>query len=427
MLNDPRSHGLWEQTAPAAPHTGPLSGELGVEVAVIGGGFTGMSAALHLAQAGRSVALLEAVEIGFGGAGRNVGLVNAGMWVMPEVLLRTLPAPYGERLLTLLGDAPRLAFDIVHDHGIRCEARHAGTLHCAYGKTGFAEIAERARQWQARGADVVLLDAAKASALLGTVKYAGVLLDRRAGTIQPLAYVRGLAEAALQAGAQLFTQSPVVSIARAGDRWEILTQGGHVMADWVILATDAYGTGPGHAARAEQVPLPYFNFATQPLSAEMRARILPHGQGAWDTQTVMTSFRMDQAGRLVFGSIGALRGTGIAVHRAWAKRALRRMFPGLGEVGFEAEWYGTIGMTADNLPRFHSYGPRMIGFSGYNGRGIAPGTTFGRVLAAYVQGEIGDADLPLPVTPVKATPFRLAKQIGYEAGAQAAHFVADRI
>lgn len=430
MLNDPRSHGLWEQTAPAAPRTGKLSGEVTADVAVIGGGFTGMSAALHLAQAGKRIVLLEAVEIGFGGAGRNVGLVNAGMWVMPEVLLQTLPAPYGERLLTLLGDAPKLVFGIVREYGIRCEVTHAGTLHCANGVSGLAEISERARQWQARGADVELLDAAKAAALLGTRRYAGALLDRRAGTIQPLAYVRGLAEAAQKAGAQLFTQSPVTSLERKGDGWQIATATGRVTADWVTLSTDAYGTGPGLAARQEQVPLPYFNLATRPLSAALRAQILYEGQGAWDTQTVMTSFRMDQAGRLVFGSIGALRGTGIAVHRAWAKRALRRMFPGIGaeiEAGFEAEWYGTIGMTADNLPRFHRYGPKMIGFSGYNGRGIAPGTTFGRVLASHVQGEIGDADLPLPVTPVQAVPFRLPKQLAYELGAQAAHFVADRI
>lgn len=431
MQNDPRSHGLWEQTAPAAPANGPLTVDLDVDVAVIGGGFTGMSTALHLAKAGRQVAVLEAVEIGFGGAGRNVGLVNAGMWVMPQALLQTLPAPYGERLLALLGNAPKLVFDLVRDHGIRCEAMHAGTLHCAAGSSGFAEIAERARQWQARGADVELLDAAQASALLGTAKYAGALLDRRAGTIQPLAYVRGLAEAAQKAGARLFTQSSVGTVERKGDRWQTSTRGGRVTADWVILSTDAYGTGPGHAACQEQVPLPYFNFATRPLSAALRAKILPQGQGAWDTQTVMTSFRMDQAGRMVFGSIGALRGTGAMVHRAWAKRALRRMFPGIGaeidQAGFEAEWYGTIGMTADNLPRFHSYGPRMIGFSGYNGRGIAPGTTFGRVLAAYVQGEIGDADLPLPITPVRVAPFRIPKQLVYEVGAQAAHVVADRI
>lgn len=427
MLNDPRSHGLWEQTAPAAPATEKLAGDLAVDVVVIGGGFTGMSAALHLTHAGRRVAVLEAAEIGFGGAGRNVGLVNAGMWVMPDILLKTMPAPYGERLLNLLGEGPKLVFDIVRQHGIACEAVAAGTLHCASGQSGLAEIAARARQWQARGADVELLDAARAAALLGTRKYTGALLDRRAGTIQPLAYVRGLAAAAQKAGAQLFTQSPVIAVEPAGKAWLVHTAGGQVAADWVVLATDAYGTGPGDAARREQVPLPYFNFATAPLSPPLRAKILPEGQGAWDTQTIMNSFRMDQAGRLVFGSIGALRGTGLAIHRAWAKRALRKLFPGIGEVAFEAEWYGTIGMTADALPRVHSYGPRMIGFSGYNGRGIAPGTTFGRVLAAYVQGEIGDADLPLPLTPAAAAPFRLPRQIFYEAGAQAAHLVADRI
>ncbi|MFN4276445.1 MAG: NAD(P)/FAD-dependent oxidoreductase [Ferrovibrio sp.] len=427
MLNDPRSHGLWEQTAPAAPATARLAGDLDVEVAVIGAGFTGISAALHLAQAGTPVAVIEAAEIGFGGAGRNVGLVNAGMWVMPEVLLRTLPAPYGNRLLDLLGDGPRLVFDIVRDHGIQCEAVHAGTLHCAHGQSGFAEITARAKQWQARGADVELLDAARAAALLGTRKYSGALLDRRAGTIQPLAYVRGLAMAAQKAGARLFTRSPVNAVERKDDRWQIRTASGRVTADWVVLSTDAYGSGPGDAARREQVPLPYFNFATRPLSAEMRALILPEGQGAWDTQLVMNSFRMDQAGRLVFGSIGALRGSGAVVHRAWAQRALRRLFPGIGDVEFEAEWYGTIGMTADNLPRFHRYGFRMIGFSGYNGRGIAPGTVFGRVLASYVRGETGETDLPLPLTPVEVAPFRLSRQIVYEVGAQAAHLVADRI
>ncbi len=103
------------------------------------------------------------------------------------------------------------------------------------------------------------------------------------------------------------------------------------------------------------------------------------------------------------------------------------MFPGIGDVEFEAEWYGTIGMTSDNLPRFHKYAPQMIGFSGYNGRGIAPGTTFGRVLASYVRGEISDAELPLPVTPVEQASYRFAKHLFYEVGAQAAHVVEHRI
>src|SRR5688572_2384873 len=136
MQNDPRSHGLWELTAPAAPATERLAANLSVDVAIIGGGYTGLSAALHLAQAGVRVALIEAVEVGFGGAGRNVGLVNAGMWVMPSQLVSTLGDVHGERLLTLLGNAPSVVFDLIRRHGIACEAEHAGTLHCAHGKSG---------------------------------------------------------------------------------------------------------------------------------------------------------------------------------------------------------------------------------------------------------------------------------------------------
>ena len=426
MQNDPRSHGLWELTAPTAPATETLAANLNADVAIVGAGYTGLSAALHLAQAGVRVALIDAVEVGFGGAGRNVGLVNAGMWVMPSQLVSTMGDAYGERLLTLLGNAPSVVFDLIRQHGIACEAEHAGTLHCGHGKSGLDEITARAEQWHKRGADVELLDADQAAKKLGTSKYAGALLDRRAGTIQPLAYARGLATAALKAGARIFTKSPVRTIDRKDGRWQVHGDDGAISAEWVIVATDAYGTGPGLPVRKEQVLLPYFNFATKPLPPDLRATILPEKQGAWDTQLVMTSFRMDHAGRLVFGSVGALRSTGLAVHRSWASRALRKLFPKFREVVFEAEWFGMIGMTNDNLPRFHKYADRMIGFSGYNGRGIAPGTTFGRTLAHYVTGEIRDSDLPLPVTPIEKANFRIAKQTFYEVGSQLAHIVSAR-
>jgi glycine/D-amino acid oxidase-like deaminating enzyme len=427
MQNNPRSHGLWEMTAPPAPATEKLATSMEVDVAIVGGGYTGLSSALHLAQAGVRAVVIEAVEIGFGGAGRNVGLVNAGMWVMPSNLVSTLGVIYGERLLTLLGDAPNLVFSLIRQHNIECEAHHAGTLHCAHGKTGLDEIIARAEQWQARGADVQLLDAEQAARKLGTSRYAGALLDRRAGTVQPLAYARGLASAAIKAGARIFTRSPASAIDQKDGCWQVRSGDAVVSADWVIVSTDAYGTGPGLPVRTEQVLLPYFNLATRPLPADLRATILPEKQGAWDTRLVMNSFRMDQAGRLVFGSIGALRGTGLPVHRAWAKRALRQLFPAIGTVEFEAEWFGMIGMTADNLPRFHKYADRMIGLSGYNGRGIAPGTAFGRTLAQYVAGEIRDSDLPLPISPIEAASFRASKQMFYEVGSQLVHVVSARV
>lgn len=426
MRQDSRSHGLWELTAPPPPPTTPLRGEVRAGAVVVGGGFTGMSAALHLAEGGADVVLLEAVEIGFGASGRNVGLVNAGMWVMPSELPNVLGQTHGERLLRCLGEAPDYVFELIARHAIACEPVRAGTLHCGVGESGRKELAAREAEWRALGAPVRLLDAAETAAKTGMSAYSASLLDFRAGTIQPLAYVRGLATAAAKAGARLHTDSPVTAIAEDGGGWRVSTAEGSVLADWVVVATDMYGVGPWPQIREQQVQLPYFNVATKPLSPNVAGSILPERQGVWDTATVMTSFRKDAAGRLVFGSIGALRGTGTAVHRAWARRALARHFPQLAEVPFEAEWWGSIGMTADHLPHFHRLARNVVTICGYNGRGIAPGTVCGRALAELVLGRIAEADLPLPVSEPVPIRLRAAREAYYEVGAQIAHAVGAR-
>ncbi|MGY8630993.1 FAD-binding oxidoreductase [Bradyrhizobium sp. 14AA] len=426
MQGDPTSHGLWELTAPAAPQTASLAGELDVDVAIIGGGYTGLSSALHLAEGGACVAVLEASEIGFGGSGRNVGLVNAGMWVMPDTLAGALGETFGERLIELLGSGPQKVFDLIEKHDIACEVERTGTLHCAVGRKGREEIEARAKQWQRRAAPVEVLGTDETRRKIGGGDYTCALLDKRAGTIQPLAYVRGLARAALAAGAAIFTGSPVVSAVDHGARWMVATASGSVRADWVIVATDAYARGPWSQVRQEQVHLPYFNFATRPLSDNLRASILPERQGAWDTKQVLSSFRFDRAGRLVYGSVGALEGSGAAIHRAWAIRSLRKLFPQLAEIEFQAGWFGMIGMTSDNLPRFHKLDRNVVAFSGYNGRGIAPGTVFGGVLASYVLGHVAEQDLPLPIAAVEAPRFRAAREQLYRTGSQLVHLTEAR-
>ncbi|MGX5668744.1 NAD(P)/FAD-dependent oxidoreductase [Rhizobium daejeonense] len=426
MLNDPRSHGLWEKTAPKPPSTPALSGNVDADVVIVGGGYTGISAALHLAQAGTKVVLLEATEIGFGGAGRNVGLINGGMWVMPLEIPGVLGPVYGERVLDLLGNAPLLVRELVEKHNIECEIEKNGTLHCAVGEEGLKEIKERCAQWAARGADVRVLSAEETAKRIGTKAYSGSLLDMRAGTLQPLAYVRGLAKAAIAAGATIHTGSAAISTERNGSRWVVRTKNGSVTANWIIVASEFYSTGPWEQIRNEQVLLPYFNFATAPLSKAQLEKILPGREGCWDTKEILSSFRMDKAGRLVFGSVGALRNTGAAIHRSWAKRSLKRLFPELGDVAFEAEWFGRIGMTDDAIPRFHKFAPNVIGFSGYNGRGIAPGTVFGKTLARHILGELSEEEMPLPVSAVKEVPLRNLKGAYYEAGAQIAHFAGER-
>jgi sarcosine oxidase len=416
-----RTHGLWERTAPPAPHTQRLESDVDVDVAVVGAGFTGLSAALHLAQAGVRVAVLEAETVGHGGSGRNVGLLNAGLWLPPRDVIATLGQAYGERLLVLLGDAPGVVRDLITRHAIDCELTTTGTLHCGVGETGRRDLEMRTAQWLERGAPVQLLNADETEKAVGSSAYGAALLDRRAGTLQPLAYVRGLATAALKAGAAIYDGARIARIEADGNRWMLESTGRRVRADWVIVATNAYTTTPWPEVRAEITRLPYFQVATDPLPRDVLATILPERQGVWDTKKVLSSFRLDRDGRLIFGSVGALRGTGTAVHRTWAQRAIARLFPHLRNTPLTSGWYGMIGMSEDSIPRFHRLAPRVVGFSAYNGRGIAPGTVFGKTLSDLVLGRITEPDLPLPVTDPVGAPMRRVHEAGYELGAQLLH------
>lgn len=419
---------LWHATAPAAPETGPLTGTLTSDVAIIGGGFTGLSAALHLAEMGLKAVVVEARMIGHGGSGRNVGLVNAGMWVKPDDLVATLGQAAGDRLLKELGDGPSLVYELVEKHGMACEAVRKGTLHMALGAEGLKELREREAQWKRRGAPVEVLSAEKAHALSGAEGFTGALLDRRAGTIQPLAYARGLARAALAAGAEIFTDTALLAAERKGDLWKLTTGEGSLTARHVIVATNAYGRLVDGAPWSEQTQeltiLPYFQFATSPLPDAVARRILPERQGAWDTGLVMTSFRMDRQNRLIFGSIGRLDAIAEGTHRAFAGRAVRKLFPYIGDFSFEYWWDGRIGMTTNNLPVMHLLAPNVVSVSGYNGRGIAPGTVFGRALARFVAGDT--TAIPLSETPITPDLWRNLKSAFYHVGAQAKHLIDRR-
>jgi glycine/D-amino acid oxidase-like deaminating enzyme len=421
MLENKRSHGLWETSAPPPPPTTTLAEALSSDVVIIGAGYTGLSTALHLARAGKKVVVLEAVEIGFGASGRSSGLVNAGMWVMPEDLISTLGPVYGQRLINLLGEAPREVFALTAQYGMQCQSDHRGTYHCAVGNSGLKQLQGRVEQWQRLGAKVELLDAQATELRTGATGYRGSLFDPRAGTIQPLAYVRGLAQAAITEGASVYTSSKVESFERMGAEWFVKTTAGSVRAQWLVVATDVYSAGPASLVRKEQVLLPYFHVSTAPLSHNVRKSILPNGGGGWDTKTILSCFRLDAAGRLIVGSVGALEAVGLHIHRNWARRHIRRLFPQLGDFDIETEWYGRIGMTSDHLPRLHTYGPNSIGINGYNGRGIAPGTVLGRELARHILAEVALEGLPLPVSKVGVPAFRSLRETYYEVGAQLAH------
>ena len=419
-------HGLWAKTAENKPNFPRLDGEVRTEVAIIGGGYTGLSAALHLAKAGTSCVLLEANDIGHGGAGRNVGLVNAGLWLMPEDVISLVGREHGETLIDVLGASPDLVYGLIDEYGISCEAWRNGTLHCADSGAGYRALQERERQWQKRNEPVRLLEKDEAAEKLGTRAFKGALLDKRAGTVQPLGYAYGLAGAAAKEGATLYTGSPVIGMDKENGDYVLTTPNGRVVAPRVILAVMGYPEQAFSDQIRNMVPFNFFQFATQPLDPEILKTVLPGKNGAWDTNLILSSFRLDKDGRLVVGSVGSLEGFAMDLKRAWTLRTIAKFFPQIGPVDLEYGWYGRIAMTTDHIPRFHVLDRNLAMVTCYNGRGIGPGSVFGKLLARYITG--GDrSEIPLPVRPVSPVSARRLRGLFYEAGSRLYHFVQRRV
>ena len=417
MTSDNARHiSLWDMTAPPPPETPPLEGAQSCDVAIVGGGFTGLSAALHLVEQGTNVIVVEAEKIGHGGSGRNAGLLNAGMWLDPEVVVERAGEEAGERINNVFIHAPAQVFDLIDRHGIECEATRTGTLYLATSEKARKKIAERGRQMNARGARMEILGKEVTAEKTGTEAYHACLLDPDAGTINPMGYVRGLAHAAQKAGARIHTGTPVTELERKGADWRVSTARGEVVAPNVILATNAYTDRLWPGLAREIYPLYYFQFATKPLSENLSKSILPERQGAWDSKKAMASFRFDAAGRLIVGSVGSIPQGGGWLRTRWAEYKLKQLFPHLPPVEWETQWMGRIAFTDDNLPHMHELAPGVLTCIGYNGRGIAPGTVMGKAMAHHLLG-LADDGLPLPMSDVQPASFGAVRSAYYNIGA----------
>ena len=431
---------LWQASA-NNPFTGQvLAHHANTDVAIIGGGYGGLSAALELAKNGLDVHLLEAQTIGFGGSGRNVGLVNAGLWTPPDDIEATLGQAAGQKLNQAFARAPDMVFDLIQKYQIDCDPVRHGTLHCATNKSGLKDLNRRFLQQQKRQAPVELLSASATMQRTGSSQFLGALFDARAGTIQPLSYAFGLAHAALKAGANINTQSPVLDYRYQDDQWHIATAQGRVSAKQLIVATNAYGTQndaqsssrdaqsqvPQSQTKGYFTPIGYCQFATARLTLKQQEQILPHKEGCWDTAHAMSSFRLDHKGRLIIGGVGSLEHKGSSTHIHWAQRKLKALFPELKAYEFDYMWSGQIAMTADKLPKICAIGPQAISLYGYSGRGIGPATTLGCAAAKWAMG-LDQTHLPLAISaPTMDRHWRL-KSAYYNTGALLAHWLESRL
>jgi len=409
MSTDPRRFpelpdSLWAATAPAGPDCPALAADRSADLCIVGGGFTGLSAAYHAAQAGADVVLLEAAEPGWGAAGRNGGQVIAGLKLDPDELERRFGEERGRRLIEFAGSAPDLVFDLVVKHGIDCGARRQGWVQGVHGRAALPLEESRVRQWQARGAPLEMLDRDSVAAVLGTDAYIAGLFDPRGGWLQPLAYARGLARATLRAGASLHARSPVTRIERSAEGWRVATPSASATAKQVLICTNAYTADLWPRLGRSLIPVTSFQVATEPLSHELRSRILPKGHVSSDTRRLLKYFCMTPEGRLVMGGRGHIRESEHRARYAHIVASMRELFPATSRVRLDYFWNGRVALTLDHLPKVGELGPGLWSGSGYNGRGVAMATAVGRLLADCA----GGADirrLPLPPSAPRPLPL----------------------
>jgi glycine/D-amino acid oxidase-like deaminating enzyme len=380
---------LWQKTATQGFDCPQLSADISADVVIIGGGFTGLSAALHLSEFGKSVVLLEAHEIAWGASGRNGGQVNPGWKLLPSQIKALYDQDRGTGILKFIDGACDLVFDLIERHKIDCAPRRVPYFRAAYGERGIKEVEEWVRQWGQFGAPVTLRNERETHELMGSTFFHGGMEDARGGSLQPLSYAYGLATAAKAAGAQLFAQSRAYGIDRVKGDWVVTTgSGAKVEAKYLIIATNGYTDNLWPGLKRQIVPVASLQASTRPLSDEILATLLPRGHHLSDTRRSMIYCRIDETGRFQIG--GRSRSFSPTLQQAdtaHLQAEALRIFPQLKDVEWQCEWGGLVAMTKNHVPHLIELGENAYAGLGYDGRGVAMGTAMGKQLGCVIAGE----------------------------------------
>jgi gamma-glutamylputrescine oxidase len=363
-------------TAEALTPFAPLRGEVRADLCVIGGGYTGLSAALHAAQSGQKVVLLEAQRVGFGASGRNGGQVGTSFNASQQELEKTCGMDDARKLYELAHAAAALTRALGTDAGYT-----PGVIHADRFDSEVAETHAEVTHLQGRYGDTTTqaLDRDTVRMLTGSDSYAGGALDMAGGHLHPLRYAFSLARACVAAGVQIHETTRVHDLTE-GTPAKVRSDQGRVLADHVIVATNGYGTGLTRGTRARVMPINNFIAVTEPLG-DRGSSILNQDHCAYDSRFVVNYYRKTEGGRLLFGggeSYGYRFPKDIA---SVVRRPLEQTFPQLKGVRLDYAWGGTLAITMSRLPYVARPAPNMLVASGYSGTGVAMATMAGKLMA----------------------------------------------
>ncbi|MCC9624105.1 FAD-binding oxidoreductase [Thalassospira sp. MA62] len=392
---------LWEATAGPVPETQKPDGDYTTDILVIGAGFTGMSCALQLAKGGASVIVVDTVRPGYGASGRNGGQVIPGLKHDPDALDRM----FGEATTEFAGKTADTVFSLIDEHQIDCDATKTGWIQAAVKKDHLGWLEQRMSEWQRRGAPVEMLDQKAIRDLTGTERLVGGWVDHRAGQLHPLKYIRGLTQAAQKAGVQVLAPAAVDGLSRANAKWcaTIKDHKATVTCDHVVVASNAYSTDLFPKFKRSLIPVHSFQVATEPLSSDQLATVLPKLHAVSETRRIGVYYRIGPGGRLMLGGRGTFSEPDSEAAFDSMVAELHAFYPWTKSIPLEFKWFGRLAMNWEHLPHVHRPVENLTMAAGYNGRGVAMATSLGKAIADNLLSS--DVPLPMRLSDIKPLPF----------------------
>ena len=370
-----------------------LLGDERADVCIIGAGYTGLSAALHLREAGYDVMVLDAHRAGWGASGRNGGQVGTGQRLDQDALEEMLGDAMARRLWDLAEESKQAVRDLISRHQIDCEPV-PGIIHADHRERfvphsrAYAEKLNTTYDYP----HIRFVDREEIRSLIGSPGYFGGTLDTDSFHIHPLNYALGLARAAVAMGVRLCERSEVMEI-RRGDKVTVLTRNGSVVADHCIIACNGYLGDLEKSVAARVMPINNFIIATEPLSEKLASGLIANNAAVADSRFVINYFRLSSDLRLLFGggeNYGYRFPADIA---AFVRRPMLKVFPQLQNIRVTHGWGGTLAITANRLPAFRQIGTNIVSASGFSGQGVTLATLAGRILSEAVRGRMERFDV----------------------------------
>ncbi len=389
-FDDTRSY--YRATAHAAPSHPRLEGEHKADVAILGAGYTGLSAALELAEAGYSVIVVEAETVGFGASGRNGGQVCSGFNKSMHHVEKVVGREGAKVAWEIADGAPKLVGERIKKYGIDCDLKW-GYLHAAEKKSQFEGLKEDQAEWEKWGyTGSKLYEGSAVREKIGTDRYVGALWEPGAGHVHPLNYCLGLGKAAHEAGAQIFENSRAIRL-DTGDKPAIHTEHGSVHAEHLILAGNAYLREAEPYLFRRLMPVGSYIVATEPLGDNRAKTLLPTDDAVSNCNFIVDYYRLSADKRMLFGGRATYSGLEPNDLGGFVRPRMLHVFPELDDVKIDHVWGGYIGITVDRMPHVGRIGNRTYFSQGYSGHGLALSNMCGKILAEAIKGQTQKFDI----------------------------------